>query len=152
MENQLEFAQFRRQDCPNMMLLLTHIEPFAILQHALTLSPTAWVHYISWDHPKAHELRNHIRQPLTDSEPCLQKRLGMPAWTPVWSHCHKNHIFDDVYLVTFIKGFLEKWVTLDTLYYVVLGLLWGIGTLNLLENTWCAPATNNYTEQNDSSF
>jgi len=47
-----------------------------------TLKPPAPLHYISWDHPNAHELTNHIRHP--SPEPSLRSPGAQEKWLRRW--------------------------------------------------------------------
>ena len=62
-KNQLEFAQDKqgsREHAPNMVMQRGHMEPFSMWH--LAPKPVR-IHYISRDHPNAHELTNHILHP-----------------------------------------------------------------------------------------
>ena len=62
-KNQVELlqgSQSRREHGPNMVMHRVHMEPFSRRLRALQ-SPE--IHYMSRDHPNAHELTNHIRHP-----------------------------------------------------------------------------------------
>ena len=55
----------RREQAPNMVNYRAHMEPFSMshfMSHSRTVNPPS-IHYISRDHPNAHELTNHIPHP-----------------------------------------------------------------------------------------
>ena len=62
-KNQMEFAhdiQGRGEHAPNMVMQRVQMQTIFMQQ---LLPKSCPLHYISLDHPKAHELTNHILQP-----------------------------------------------------------------------------------------
>ncbi len=53
-----------------------HMDLFSRFQHSVISPPLAWIHYISLDHPNAHELTKHIPQPLLEPELLLPGAPG----------------------------------------------------------------------------
>jgi hypothetical protein len=56
----VQHMQSRRYHGPNMAMHRGHMEPFSMRRRALR---PLKIHYMSRDHPKAHELTNHILHP-----------------------------------------------------------------------------------------